>query len=241
MLTGSFAGTSARHGRSGRLRRRSANKASRTLIDSNLDEKPLLWPIPLCIGVGIACVGVPWLNLQTVAAMYQGVGIALTALGLAAIGDRVRRTMEATAAAYATTRSGVTAWITRRRQQLADLWARIVGKPRPTNVRVVTAEAQLGANATLKVDAHRRRVDRSTISDRDWLVYLDDRLASAYELLDAADKRRSEDRDEFARRLGAQRDELRAEIVRETRNGWQFVAWGLGYTFIGVVLGAFVT
>jgi hypothetical protein len=48
------------------------------------------------------------------------------------------------------------------------------------------------------------------------------------------------DRERFARRLSDQRDELRREIVRETRNGWQLVAWGLAYTFVGVFLGAFV-
>lgn len=70
-------------------------------------------------------------------------------------------------------------------------------------------------------------------------MYLDDRLESVFDLLDKAERRRYEERQEFDRRIGIQRDELRAEIVRETRNGWQLVAWGLGYTFIGVVLGGF--
>lgn len=68
-------------------------------------------------------------------------------------------------------------------------------------------------------------------------MYLDDRLESVFDLLDKAEQRRYEQRQDFDRRLGIQRDELRTEIVRETRNGWQLVAWGLGYTFIGVVLG----
>ena len=72
------------------------------------DGKPLVWPVPLCIGWGLACVAVPfrW-HAQTVAAIYQGLGAALTALGLAAIGDRIRRVRETTTAAIATTRSGV--------------------------------------------------------------------------------------------------------------------------------------
>jgi len=96
-----------------------------------------------------------------------------------------------------------------------------------------------GTRGTVTVEIQRHRVDRNTISDRDWLAHLDDRLDSVFDLLDAAEKRRSEERQEFARRLSVQRDELRAEIVRETRNGWQLVAWGLFYTFIGAVLGAF--
>ncbi|MFL5862437.1 MAG: hypothetical protein ACJ780_16970 [Solirubrobacteraceae bacterium] len=82
-------------------------------------------------------------------------------------------------------------------------------------------------------------MDRGTISDRDWLAYLDDRLASVFTLMDAAEKRRTEDRQEFSRRLSIQRAALRAEIIRETRQGWQLVAWGLSYTFVGVVFGGF--
>jgi hypothetical protein len=107
------------------------------------------------------------------------------------------------------------------------------------SVQALSAVARATAGANVKVEVQRPRVDRNTISDRDWLAYLDDHLASVFELLDATEKRRSGDREEFARRLGIQRHELRAEIVRETRNGWQLVAWGLGYTFIGAALGAF--
>lgn len=182
----------------------------------------------------------PYLGcIHAVAATYQAVGVAFTALGLAAIGDRVRRLREATAAAFAKTRSGVRIWSARRREQFAGLWARLLRKPRPVVIHAASALGRASASGNLTVEIHRHRVDRNSISDRDWLAYLDDRLESVFDLLDSAEKRRSEDREEFARRLGVQRDELRAEIVRETRNGWQLVAWGLGYTFIGVVLGAF--
>lgn len=200
------------------------------------DDRPLVWPVPLCIGWGVACVAVPWLHLQTVAAIYQGVGVALTALGLAAIGDRVQHARKATAAAVAKAQSRVVAWSAER---FAAVWSRLTGKPRTLKVQ---ASSQVRAIGSLGISAevHHGQVDRDTISDRDWLIFLDNRLTSVLERLDATEKRRNEDREAFARRLGIQRDELRAEIVRETRNGWQLVAWGLGYTFIGVALGAFV-
>ena len=184
-------------------------------------------------------MAVPWLNLQAVAGIYQAFGIALTALGLAAVGDRIRRAREATSAAIARTRSGVGAWGARRREQLAIAWARLRRKPRPVKLQGLSAHATSRASGNLTVEVQRHRVDRDTISDRDWLAYLDDRLAMVIDQLDAAEKRRSEEREEFAGRLGVQRDELRAEIIRETRNGWQLVAWGLFYTFVGVVIGAF--
>jgi hypothetical protein len=119
------------------------------------------------------------------------------------------------------------------------LWARLTHRPRPAIIRAASAQARAGASASLTAEVTHHRVDRNTISDRDWLVYLDDRLESAFDLLDNAEQRRYKERQGLDRRLGIQRDELRAEIVRETRNGWQLVAWGLGYTFIGVVLGGF--
>jgi hypothetical protein len=196
--------------------------------------------VPLCIGWGVACVAVPWLHLHAVAGIYQGVGVAFTFLGLAAIGDRVRRVKETAVVRVAKTRSGIGAWSARRRHQLAVVWALLTHKPRPAIIHAVTATARASASANLSVEVTHHRVDRNTISDRDWLAYLDDRLDSAFELMDKAEKRRYEERQEIFRQIGVQRDELRAEIRRETRNGWQLVAWGLGYTFIGVVLGAFV-
>ena len=195
--------------------------------------------MPLCIGWGVACVSVSWLHLQSVAAIYQAVGVLLTALGLAAIGDRIRRARDTTAAAIAKTRSGLGTWSAQRREQLALAWARLTRRPRSVTIRAASAQARVGGSATLSVEVKHHRVDRDTISDRDWLAYLDDRLESVFVLMDAAAKRNYDDREDFDRRLGIQRDELRDEIIRETRNGWQLVAWGLGYTFIGVVLGAF--
>jgi hypothetical protein len=72
--------------------------------------------------VAVVCIGVPWLRLQTVSAIYQCAGIAFTALGLAAIGDRVRRAQKAAAGAASKARRGVGGWLSRRRNQLVKLW-----------------------------------------------------------------------------------------------------------------------
>jgi hypothetical protein len=208
------------------------------VVDPDSDQKPLVWPVPLILGEAVACVGVPWMRLHAVAAIYQGLGVGFTLLGLAAIGDRVRRLIETNRVAFAKTRWGASVWLARRREQLTIAWARARHKPRRAIIHAASASARSSASATLTTGIHRNRVDRDTISDRDWLAHLDDRLASVFELLDAAEKGRHEERQEIYRRIGVQRDELRAEIRRETRNGWQLVAWGLGYSLIGVALGA---
>jgi hypothetical protein len=217
--------------------RRSLARLSGPVIEDDSDAKPLVWPMPLLIGWGVACVSVPWLHLHAVAAIYQAIGVGFTFLGLAVIGERVRHAKEVAMLRFAKARSRLKAWSARRREQLAMAWARLIRK-RPAIIRPATATARASASGDVSVKVTRQRVDRDVISDRDWLAYLDDRLESVFDLSDGAEKRRYEERQEIYRRIGVQRDELRAEIRRETRRGWQFVAWGLGYSFVGIVLGA---
>lgn len=53
--------------------------------------------------------------------------------------------------------------------------------------RPIAVELELHAAATsdasLELTVQRRRVDRKTVSDRDWLEFLDDRLESVFELI----------------------------------------------------------
>ena len=205
-------------------------------------EAVLAWARFLCFAVAVAVLsvaaGLRW-SVQVVSAIFQAIGVLLTLFGLAAIGDRLRQVAESAAAAIGQTRRRSGEWLHRRREQLAHWWARIRRRPRPVIIRAGTATATASAGGDLSVSTTRNRVDRSTVSDRDWLAYLDDRLESVFELLDQAEQRRSAEREDFNRRLGVQRRELRAEIVRETRQGWQLVFWGLMSTLVGVVLGAF--
>jgi hypothetical protein len=69
--------------------------------------------------------------------------------------------------------------------------------------------------------------------------HLDDRLYNLHELVDRTERRRSAERAELDRRFIGQRDQLRAEIQRETRQGWQLIVVGLLWSAIGTGLGIF--
>lgn len=186
----------------------------------------------------VVLAGISGWHFQIVAAIFQGLGVAFTALGIAAIGDRVRRARGWAAAKMAETRSIFRAWAARRREELARLWARVTHKPQPQVIRPAGI-GSMGGVGTPTVSGQRNRVDRDTISARDWLARLDDDVETLFRLLADAEKRRSDELQVVYSRIGVQREQLRAEIIRETRNGWQLVAWGLLYTLIGVVVGAF--
>src|SRR5207248_1893299 len=138
-------------------------------------EVVLEWARFVLFAIAIALIGlssgVGW-PLRTVSALFQGFGVLLTMLGLAAIGDRLRHTAEQTAVALAGTRRRAAWWRERRREQLAAWWARIRRRPRPAIIHAATATATASASGNLTVSVQRNRVDRSTVSDRDWLAFL---------------------------------------------------------------------
>ena len=85
----------------------------------------------------------------------------------------------------------------------------------------------------------RGRVDRETISNREWLAHLDDQVAGLFAHLTRVEERRAADRVELEQQLDAQRTGLRAEIKRETRHGWQLIVAGLAWSAAGTVVGIF--
>jgi hypothetical protein len=131
---------------------------------------------------------------------------------------------------------GLDRWWAIGRERLRLWWLRRRGQTRPAYMSG-TARGTSSVSATLTV--HRRRVDRDTISDREWLTFLDDRLESVFELMDLAEQNRDHERDDFNRRLAAQQRKLRAEIQRETRQGWQLIVAGLIWSGAGTVVGIF--
>jgi hypothetical protein len=154
------------------------------VVEDHSDAKPLVWPMPLLIGWGVACVSVPWLHLHAVAVIYQGVGVGFTFLGLAVIGERFRHVKEVAVVRFAKARSRLKAWSAGRREQIAIAWARLMRKPGPAIIRAATATARASASGDVSVKVTRQRVDRDTISDRDWPfqnVALDEMHASRAE------------------------------------------------------------
>jgi hypothetical protein len=98
----------------------------------------------------------------------------------------------------------------------------------------VSATGGVGANLT--TETRRHRVNRGTISDRDWLVHLDDRVHLLLEALEQGEKRRSAENDALRTEIRQREAALRVEIFRATRSGWHLVVAGLVATGVGIVV-----
>jgi hypothetical protein len=173
-------------------------------------------------------------TLKWIAVSLQVFGISLTLLGLVV----VRSWLES---ATGVAGRGLRRWWRLRREGLrrrrADLgrW-RVRRRGRPAGVPL-SMSAGGTSSATATVTASRPRVDRATVSDRDWLAYLDDHVEALHVRSTEAATARAADRAELADRIAAQRQQLRDEMLRSTRDGWQLIAAGLVLSAVGIVLG----
>lgn len=182
----------------------------------------------LLIGARVAW---SWPSLQVLAGSLQLLGILMTALGVAAVwsllellADEASDAKRSIARSWAATRQRVWLWWLRRR-----------GKTTPAYI-VGSSAGVSGGGAILTVG--HPSVDRDTISDRDWLVFLNDQLDLLREDLRTAQKRHSE---ELAERLAAEQDRLRTqmrhELQKATRQGWELVLAGLFWLAVGTIVG----
>lgn len=188
----------------------------------------------LALAAALAVVAVVWSwPAQVVANALQLLGIALTALGVAV----VRSWLELARDKAIDAKHGLDRWSAIRREQLRRLWARL--RKRPVLVHLHGLSVAQSSDAAVELTVQRRRVDRDTISDREWLAFLDNRGESILKLMDQAERNRSAERENLNRRLHAQRDQLRAEIRRETRQGWELIVAGLVWSAIGTAVGIF--
>lgn len=186
----------------------------------------------LAVALGTATVVWSW-PAQVVASGLQLLGIALTVLGVAV----VRSWLQLAADKAIEAKHGLERWSSLRREQLRRLWARLRKRPVVVHLRSVDLATTTEIAGTLTVQ--RSRVNRDTISDREWIALLDDRLESLYDRMDQAEQARGQDRDDNRHRIDAQRNELRAEIQHETRQGWELIVAGLGWSAIGTAIGIF--
>jgi hypothetical protein len=131
-------------------------------------------------------------------------------------------------------KQGLTRWWALSREQLRNSWAHQRGRP-ATMQRSASDAFSMSDSASVSKQFY-PPVGPKAGSDREWLLHLDQRLHSLYDLVDQADQNRTI---ELSRQLAAQRDKLRAEIQRETRQGWQLIVTGLLWSGVGTGLGIF--
>lgn len=184
------------------------------------------------VTLAAVAVALSW-PTQAVANALQLLGITLTALGVAV----VRSWLELVTDKATDAKHGIERWCALRRERLQRLWVRLHKRPIVVSVHSLNLEATATVDAALELTVDRRRVDRDTVSEREWLAFLDDRVESIFELMDHAEQNRSAERENLNRRLSAQRNELRAEIHRETRQGWQLIVAGLAWSAVGTAIG----
>jgi hypothetical protein len=153
----------------------------------------------------------------------------LSLLGVAV----VRAWLERTADAATEAKRGVARWWALRRDQLRRWWARLRG--RPVAVNLTATDLAFGSDSA-SVTVTRGRANRATITDRDWLALLDDQVESLLRRLDEETAARLADRQEWDERIAAYRDEMREEILKATRQGWELIVVGLICSLIGTVL-----
>lgn len=171
-------------------------------------------------------------NLQVLAGTLQVLGIALAAFGLAV----VRSSLELVGEKAIAAKHGLDRLWALRRERLRNWWGRV--RKRPVVVHVPPGVATF-SGVSPQVVINWSPVDRNAISDRDWLAFLDNQVEALFNRMGKAEQAHSADQGHLRSELAAQRDELRAEIQRETRQGWQLIVAGLIWSAAGAVVGIF--
>lgn len=194
------------------------------------------WVVGGSVALGVALVALAvvlsW-PTRALANALQLLGIGLTALGVAV----VRSWLQLAADKAVDAQHGLQRWSALHREQLRRRWARLLRRRVVVSAQTLNLEATQSVDASLELKVDRRRVDRDTVPEREWLAFLDDRVHSIFELMDQAEQNRSAEREDLNCRLRTQRDELRTEIQRETRQGWQLIVTGLAWSAIGTAIG----
>jgi hypothetical protein len=168
--------------------------------------------------------------VKVASGVLQLLGLSLTLLGVAV----VRSWLKQAAGLANDVKQDLPRRWAQRRGQLRHWWARRRGHG---VVLAATATSTATSSVIVSVTVTRTWPDRTTITERDWLAVLDDRVQALYEHLDQANERHAADSKEWDRRLQAQRDTLRAELVAATQDGWELIVLGVALSAVGTVLG----
>ncbi len=100
----------------------------------------------------------------------------------------------------------------------------------------VGAGAKMTASGSVVVTAG-RTVDRTGVSDREWLGFLNDELDLLRETVRQLQVKGAAERGRVDALLIEQRQELQAHTLAITRGGWKFILAGALCTALGILLG----
>ena len=170
--------------------------------------------------------------MKVASAVLQLLGLGLALAGVAA----VRSWLSWTAQAADEVKQDLTWRWARRRAQFRARWARCRGQGVVYSKSGAGTARASGAGA-VSVAVTRKGPDLATISDREWLVLLDDQVEALYGHANQVNVRHAAYRKEWDRLLAAERDEFRRELLDATQGGWKLVVWGAALTAAGTVLG----
>lgn len=180
--------------------------------------------------LALAATGV--VRLQVAAGVLQVLGIVVAAFGL----DVVRASLQRAADTATAAKNGVARWVAVRREQLTRWWLRVRHHQVVSGTSIQTL-GTIESAGRITVARGSGPVDRETISDREWLAYLDDHVTDLRTRMSRAEQSRSTDSAELEQRLADDHDKLRGDIVRATRQGWELIIAGLVLSAAGTFVG----
>lgn len=138
-------------------------------------DRPTTWVVGGSVALGVALVAIAvvlsW-PTRALANALQLLGIGLTALGVAV----VRSWLQLAADKAVDAQHGLQRWSALRRDQLRRHWSRLRRRKAVVSVHSINLEAAQTTDAALELTVDRPGVDRDTVSERDWLAFLDNRV-----------------------------------------------------------------
>jgi hypothetical protein len=173
--------------------------------------------VPVAGALVVVAIVWSW-RLQIVASGLQLLGILMTALGVAVVWSQV----ELAADKAIDAKHGLGRWYASSRHKARGWLARRRGRPSPT-MRVGTTWQ---SSYAIHDDLVRRPPPETLEDERARLEFLDAELDDVYARINA-----------IQRDIGGQGEQLRVEIRRETRQGWQLIVAGLWWSAVGTAIG----
>src|SRR4051794_191287 len=156
-------------------------------------------------------------------------GLMIASLGVPILPGWLRRPEAALERGAAQMRD----WTRARVEATRRWWSRRRGRAQHHSITVADSVAVAdGVSAVVGCN----RVDRSTVTDRERLEHLDDRVYSPIPWIERIDHEQAADRPAWEQRIAAASDDLRRPTLLVPRRGWQFIIGGAACTALGIVI-----